>query len=75
MQTREDGIARRCDINLCTPAELSIRQAILAVEESGAHPLLTEAVELLDQARGKVADFVELPKSTVSKGYFCPRCC
>lgn len=59
-QLRADGFPRRADLDLNTPAELAIRKAVEAVEAAGAHPLLTEAVVLLDQARDKVADFVEL---------------
>ncbi len=55
-----DGIPRRNRIDLLTPAELAIRQAVAAVENLPAHPLLTDAVVLLGQARDKVADFVEL---------------
>ena len=39
--------------------------ASLAVEEAGAHPLLTDAVNLLTQAKEKVADFVELPTEVI----------
>lgn len=60
MQVDENGIARRYRVDLCTPAELAIREAMLAVEKAGAHLLLTEAVLLLEQARNKVADYVEL---------------
>ena len=56
---RPDGFPRRNDITLCTPAENAIRAAVDAVEEAGAHPLLTDAVNLLDEAREKVADFVD----------------
>lgn len=56
-----DGFPRRNRLDLCTPAELAIRAAVEAVEAAGAHPLLTDAVILLQQAREKVADFVELP--------------
>lgn len=51
---------RRNDLNQITPAEKAIYDASVAVESSGAHPLLTEAVELLFQARQKVADYVDL---------------
>ena len=61
MELRPDGIPRRCDVSLATPAEAAIRIAIVAVEAAGAHPLLTDATILLQQAREKVADFVELP--------------
>jgi len=55
-----DGIPRRCRIDLMTPGELAIRNAVLVVEQAGCHPLLTDAVVLLQQAKEKVADFVEL---------------
>lgn len=50
---------RRIRVDLLTPAELAIRAAVLVVEEAGAHPLLTDAVILLQQAREKVADWVD----------------
>lgn len=62
MQLRPDGFPRRNDLTLQTPAETAIRNAVLIVEAAGAHPLLTDAVLLLQQAREKVADFVELPR-------------
>ena len=55
-----DGIPRRARMDLYTPAEKAIREALNTVEEAGAHPLLTEAVILLGEAQDKVADFVEL---------------
>jgi hypothetical protein len=61
MQLRPDGWPRRADLMLMTPAELAVRNAVLAVEAAGCHTLLTEAVILLGQAQDKVADFVELP--------------
>lgn len=60
MKTDEKGFPRRNRIDLFTPAEAAIRQAILAVESAGAHTLLTEAVTMLGQAQDKVADFAEL---------------
>lgn len=50
---------RRSNLQTMTPAELAIREAMLAVEKAGAHPLLTEAVTLLGQAKDKVADYVD----------------
>ena len=55
-----NGIPRRCRIDLYTPAEKAIAAAVEAVEAAGAHPLLTDAVQLLSDAQNKVADFVEL---------------
>jgi hypothetical protein len=54
-------IPRRNRLDLCTPAELAIYDAVQAVEKAGAHPLLTDAVNLLAQAREKVADYVDGP--------------
>lgn len=60
MEKYVDGMLRRCRLDHNSPEELKIRDAILAVEAMGAHPLLTEAVVLLQAARDKVADFQEL---------------
>ncbi len=60
MKLNEHGHPRRNDINLHTPAERAIREAVISVEGAGCHPLLTDAVVLLDKAKNKVADFVEL---------------
>lgn len=55
-------IRRRNRIDLYTPAETAIREAMIAVEAAGCHPLLTDAVILLQQAKDKVADFVDIIK-------------
>lgn len=55
----DQEIPRRVRIDRMTPAELAIRDAVIAVEKAGAHPLLTDAVVLLGQAQAKVADFVD----------------
>lgn len=52
-------IPRRDRLDLHTPAELAIRDAVDAVEAAGAHPHLTKAVVLLAEARNAVADFVD----------------
>jgi hypothetical protein len=52
-------IPRRIRIDLMSPAELAIHQAMHAVEAAGADPLLTEATNLLSRAQSKVADFVD----------------
>jgi len=58
----DSSIRRRNRLDLNTPAEIAIRAAVDAVEEAGAHPMLTEGVNLLQQAREKLADWVELPQ-------------
>lgn len=52
---------RRDQLLSFTPAELVLFDAVKVVEEAGAHPLLTDALLLVQQARAKVADFVDLP--------------
>lgn len=59
MKISDNGFPRRNRIDLNTPAELAIRCAIRAVEDSGCDPLLTEAVMMLVAAREKVADFID----------------
>lgn len=54
-----DGIPRRSRIDLLTPAERAIYDAVQAVESLPADVRLTDAVNLLQEAREKVADFVE----------------
>jgi len=55
----EDEIPRRCRIDKMSGPELAIRDAMLAVEEMGAHPFLTDAVVLLSKAQARVADYVD----------------
>lgn len=59
-----NAIPRRNQIPLMTSAEYAIFEAVQKVEEMPAHPLLTDAVTLLQRARDKVADFVELAPSS-----------
>jgi len=63
-----NAMPRRSCVDLFTPAETAIYEAMVAVEKVGAHPLLTDAVVLLGQARGKVADYVELPADPSDTG-------
>lgn len=58
-------IPRRNRLDLNSPTELAIREAMMFVEKAGADPLLTEAIVLLGQAREKVSDFVD---SSLSSG-------
>lgn len=53
---------RRIRLDRLTPAERAIHDAVRAVEAAGCDPLLTDAVILLQQAREKVADFVDRGK-------------
>lgn len=54
-----DEIPRRVRLDLMTLAELAIRNAVLAVEEVGADIRLTQAINLLNAAQTRVADFVD----------------
>lgn len=54
-----DEIPRRCKVERLVPAELAIRAAMLVVEEMPADMRLTRAVVLLQEARDRVADFVD----------------
>ena len=56
---RPDGVPTRIDQLWQTPAELTIGEAMMAVERSGGSIALTEAVNLLSKARDRVADHVE----------------
>ncbi|CAN5482021.1 hypothetical protein BH10PSE7_BH10PSE7_15610 [soil metagenome] len=58
-QPETGGTPRRNRLELMTPAELSIREAILAVEKLSGDTRLTAAVVLLGQAQNKVSDFVD----------------
>lgn len=53
-------IPRRNRLDLLTPAELAIYKAVLEVEKIGSNLLLTDAIILLNQAKNKVADFVDI---------------
>jgi len=50
---------RRICLDHMTPAELAIREAVIAIEYTGADPRLTEAQNLLSKAKDLVADFVD----------------
>lgn len=59
---------RRIRVDLNTKAETAIRNAINEVEIIGADPLLTDAVILLQQAKEKVADYIDNQLKTVTIG-------
>jgi hypothetical protein len=54
-----EGFSRRNRLDLNTPAELSIYNAIQEVEKVGADIKLTEAVNMLSKARELVADYID----------------
>ena len=54
-----DDIPRRIRQDLMTPAELAITEAMAKVEELPPDERLTAAGILLQQAREKVADYVD----------------
>ncbi len=58
-----NDIPRRARIDLFTPAEKAIWEAVQAVEAAGCDVRLTNAVIKLQEARGLVADYVDgLPR-------------
>lgn len=56
---RPDSFPTRSDLQMMTPAEIAITDAMQAVEEAGASTALTDAIVLLGRARDRVADHVE----------------
>jgi hypothetical protein len=64
-------IPRRARIDLYTPAELAIRDALIAVEAVGADERLTEAVNFLDLAQEHVANYVDGIHSSRCRCYSC----
>jgi len=52
-------IPRRARMDMWTPAEKAIQEAVDRVEEMGAHPKLTDIVVMLGRARELVADYVD----------------
>ena len=56
-------IPRRAYINKMTPIELDIYNLVQKVERLGAHPLQTDVVILLSDARNKLADWVDLQQT------------
>lgn len=50
---------RRIRVDLYTPEEILIREAMLAVEKLGADPLLTDCVMKLSDAKEKLSDYVD----------------
>lgn len=55
---------RRIRLDLNTPAELAIRNAMKEVEGTGASPMLTDAIILLEKAFNLVADYIDTKEVT-----------
>lgn len=55
----ENEIPRRNRLDLNTPAEKAIYDAMQEVEKAGADVKLTEAINLLSKAKDLVADYVD----------------
>jgi hypothetical protein len=62
-----DGFPRRNRVDLYTPMERAVSDAIQAVEASFAHPRMTDAVSLLGKAMDAVADAVEDEGNTYAR--------
>lgn len=62
----DSGFPRRSRLDLNTPAELSIFNAIQEVEKAGCDVRLTDAINLLSKAKDLVADYVDRIESTMS---------
>ena len=58
-KTKSNDWPRRHSLDLNTPAELAIREAMIEVEKLPANAKLTEAVSLLDKAKTLVSDHVD----------------
>lgn len=52
-------IPRRNQIDLYSPAEIAISEAMKEVEKSGCDVRLTDAIMLLEKAKSKVADYID----------------
>ena len=55
----ENPVPRRVCLDLNTPAELAIRNAMQEVEYVGADPKLSDAIIHLQNALNSVADYVD----------------
>lgn len=55
-----EGFPRRACLWLLTKEERAIYDIVSEVEKLGAHPLLTDVVVLLGQAKDKLSDWIEL---------------
>ncbi len=63
-QIKYPEVPRRARLDLMTPEELSIWGIVGQIEKLGAHPLLTDVVVLLGEARAKLSDWVDLQEKS-----------
>lgn len=54
-----NGCPRKNNLEVMSDEEKAIYDVIRAVEAVGAHPLLTDAVVLLSQAKDKLGEYVD----------------
>jgi hypothetical protein len=59
MKLNKNGFPRRSTLEAMTPEETAIYNCIQAVEMLGAHPLLTECVIKLGEAKDKLSDWID----------------
>lgn len=59
--SKRAGTPRRARPQYWTRAECTVHETIMEIENLGAHPLLTECVQLLSMAKDKLSDWVDRP--------------
>ena len=59
MPTVTKDTPRRCHVELLTHEERMMLDCSMAIETLPAHPLLTDAIVYLSQARQALADYVD----------------
>lgn len=54
-----DFVPRRDNVDQMTPSETAITVAMVTLEKAGSDRRLTKAMDLLNQARNLVADYID----------------
>lgn len=73
-------LPRRCYVDLYIEEERNIQKMVNAVEDLGAHPILTDVVVMLGQAKDRLADWVDIQNGKricvagVDNACVCPKC-
>lgn len=67
-RARNDGFLTRGDMSYWSKAEHAIQRAVDVVECMAANPALTDAVNLLQSAKGRVADYLESEEAAQKAG-------